>query len=269
MNELTLPLSDPDPVPLSTSEGEVAITCEGPADGPVVLCVHGDPGSYRDFRYLAPPLSGRFRVVRLNMPGFGPSPLGTVETVSGWSRVIIAVTEALGLERCLLLGHSFGGSAVIAAAARAPDRFAGLILIASVGTRRHRGLGVEPSWFRLFAAAVALAPIRPLTVRVVRWAYARRGLRPPAVAEWRRLHRQLRLAGSLDFPELHRLTASVRCPALVVHCDDDPIIEPAIAAELARTLPAAETLFLPSGGHHPQKTRAAVIGRAVECLVAP
>ena len=45
----------------------------GPSDAPVLVCVHGSPGSLGDFRAMIPELSGEVRVITLDLPGFGKS----------------------------------------------------------------------------------------------------------------------------------------------------------------------------------------------------
>ena len=53
---------------------DLAYTDEG--TGPVVLAIHGCPGSVRDWRWLGHPLASHFRLIRLDLPGFGETPLG-------------------------------------------------------------------------------------------------------------------------------------------------------------------------------------------------
>jgi alpha-beta hydrolase superfamily lysophospholipase len=45
----------------------------GPADGPVVLLLHGFPTSSHRFRNLIPALADRYRVIAPDYPGFGDS----------------------------------------------------------------------------------------------------------------------------------------------------------------------------------------------------
>ena len=102
-------VTDPQPRLVQTSVGGIALTDEGPHGASAILCVHGVPGSSRDWRYLAPLLAPTLRVVRLEMPGFGASPPGADDTIDGWARVTTAVADSLGLERFVLMGHSYGG----------------------------------------------------------------------------------------------------------------------------------------------------------------
>ena len=63
--------------------GVAAYTNEG--SGPVIVCVHGIPGSTFDFRWLAPALSQNLSVIRIDLPGFGKNAKG-ITSRSGYGR---------------------------------------------------------------------------------------------------------------------------------------------------------------------------------------
>ena len=64
--------SDPPVLTLQLPGGPVGYTDVG--DGPVVVALHGAPGSVRDWRWLGPLLEPRIRLVRVDMPGYGDTP---------------------------------------------------------------------------------------------------------------------------------------------------------------------------------------------------
>ena len=246
--------SDPAGRLVETAEGTVAISEEGPGDGLPILCVHGIPGSRRDFRYLAPLLAARFRVLRVEMPGFGESPAGPDAHIAAWAKVLLAVPEALGLDRFALLSHSFGGGALLLAGARAGDRLAGLVLLASMGARRHRSFALPPVAYAALLRLMELPLTRPVVVAVGRSSYRRIGLIPPE--SWRELYRHTSLLASVRLAELAESARQTTAPALVAHCLDDRLVEVAIARELAGILPLGRLVEYESGGHHLQKSRA-------------
>ena len=72
------------------------------------------------------------RVVALDLAGHGQSGRGREDwTMAAFGQDVVAVVEALGLKRVVLIGHSLGGPAVLEAARRMPDRVAGLVLVDS------------------------------------------------------------------------------------------------------------------------------------------
>jgi pimeloyl-ACP methyl ester carboxylesterase len=262
-----LPTSDP-PVRLrETAAGVVGVADEGPPDAPAVLCIHGIPGSARDFRYLGPLLATRLRVVRLEMPGFGSAPPGAVDTLAGWAAATVAAADALGFERFAVLGHSFGGGAALHAAARAGTRLTGAVLLASMGGRRHRGFLLPCGAYALGARLAGHRQFwRPATA-LVRAAYRLNGLRPPVDDAGLVLH--MRLLGSVDFGELAASAGRVAAPALVVHAADDRLVEVDIARALVREFPSASFVGLARGGHHLNRTRPREVAEAVLGLLAP
>lgn len=249
--------TDPEPRLIETEVGRLGITDEGPRDAIPVLCIHGLPGSTRDFRYLAPELARCFRVLRLDMPGFASSPAGAIRTMAGWAKVPAAVADALGIGRFGLVAHSFGGGAAILAAAETGERCAFLALAASVGARRHRAYAWPRAMVRLLLAATAVPGLRG---RLLAFAVAHyRRLRLPLPGGLPELRRDLRLMASLDFSRVGRAARRVSCPALVAWALDDPLVEPEVGRELVELIPRAAALELPHGGHHLQKTQAPLL----------
>ena len=258
---MAAPTSDPVPQLIETSLGPVAVAREGDPSAPAVLCVHGLPGSSRDFRYLGPLLARRAHVLRLDMPGLGRSPAGGIRTIEGWSRVPSVVADALGIDRFSLLAHSFGGGAALLAAGAEPERIASLTLLATMGARRHRAFSKTPAQYALLARALRFPPSRPVVLALARRGYARRRL--PRPSGWRELAHHLALVASVDFAGIGRAASRYPGPALVVHAADDPLIEREIPEELAALLPGGRFVLFDGGGHHLQKTRAREIAEAV------
>ncbi|MFT4046857.1 MAG: alpha/beta fold hydrolase [Solimonas sp.] len=97
---------------------------EGPPDGDVVLCLHGEPTWGYLFRHLIAVLSPTHRVVVPDHMGFGKS--ATPQDRSYWLQDHIDNLErfvlALDLRAVTLVLHDFGGSVGMGLAARHPDR---------------------------------------------------------------------------------------------------------------------------------------------------
>jgi pimeloyl-ACP methyl ester carboxylesterase len=89
----------------------------------VVLCLHGWPQHWYEWRALMPALADRHRVIALDQRGFGWSEA----TPRGYEKEelasdALAVLDALGLERVKLVGHDWGGWIGFQLALRAPER---------------------------------------------------------------------------------------------------------------------------------------------------
>jgi pimeloyl-ACP methyl ester carboxylesterase len=116
---------------------------EGPANGPVVVLVHGLGGSAEDWRNLTPYLvSAGFRVYRPDLPGYGRSqrPRDFSYSVRDEAGVVVGFLNALGLKQVDLGGWSMGAWTVQLVAVRHPDRVRPLMLFDAAG------LDVKPNW---------------------------------------------------------------------------------------------------------------------------
>ncbi|MQY05556.1 alpha/beta fold hydrolase [Actinomadura macrotermitis] len=93
-------------------------------EGEPVLFLHGYPQHWYAWRHLVPLLRGRHRLIMPDLRGFGwtDAPLrgyGTGARVDD----VLALMDALGLERAALVGHEWGAWAGFMACLRAPERF--------------------------------------------------------------------------------------------------------------------------------------------------
>lgn len=107
----------------------------GPADGRPLLCVHGWLDNAASFEPLGPRLAG-YRVVALDLPGHGLSahrePGNTYAFIDAVAAVA-AARDALGWERCVLMGHSLGAAIVATLAGAQPTRAEALVLFDGLG----------------------------------------------------------------------------------------------------------------------------------------
>jgi len=110
---------------------------EGPEDGPTVVLLHGFPSHSYVWRNVAPALAaGGFRVVALDLPGFGasskPEPAAFGEyTLERFAATLQEVLfEALQLKSVRLIGQGWTGGLLAALlAARRPDVVSSLVLL--------------------------------------------------------------------------------------------------------------------------------------------
>jgi 3-oxoadipate enol-lactonase len=102
------------------------------ADRPPLVMLHGLGCSSHDWDFQLPVFARDYRVVAPCLRGFGDSdkPTGPY-TVSGFAEDVDGLLNALGIERCHLLGFSMGGAVALQAAVDYPQRFASLIVVNS------------------------------------------------------------------------------------------------------------------------------------------
>lgn len=114
------------------------------ADGEVVLLLHGGgPGAnaVTNWRRFIPGLSDRYRVIAPDIYGWGntdhPAEGEAPGSMTAWVRArvnqVVALLDALGIEKVHLIGNSAGGALSLWVTATAPDRVIDLVLMGSAG----------------------------------------------------------------------------------------------------------------------------------------
>jgi pimeloyl-ACP methyl ester carboxylesterase len=133
-------------------------------DGPPVLAVHGLGGTKGSFLPTLAALGGRFRVIAMDLPGFGDSdkPVGAAYDPRFFARAIVDLLDALGLQRVDVVGNSLGGRVALELGLLHPERVRRLVLLApSLAWRRNRPLA---PLLRLVRPELGLVQIAPRTV---------------------------------------------------------------------------------------------------------
>jgi pimeloyl-ACP methyl ester carboxylesterase len=102
----------------------------------VVLCLHGWPQHWYEWRHLMPALADRHRVIALDLRGFGWSeaPADGYEK-ENLADDVLAVLDQLGIERVKLVGHDWGGWVGFLLCLKAPQRF-----------DKYLSLNILPPW---------------------------------------------------------------------------------------------------------------------------
>ena len=108
---------------------------EGRPESPVIVLLHGFNGSLFNFERLVPLLAKDFRLISIDLPGFGltgaiPSANYTTES---FMDTVTRLTNQLGIEKFLIAGNSMGGGVAWRYTLENPTKVEGLILLASSG----------------------------------------------------------------------------------------------------------------------------------------
>jgi pimeloyl-ACP methyl ester carboxylesterase len=118
-------------VPILTLNG-VGIHYDERGSGAPLLLLHGLGGSCEDWAYQVPVFAQHFRVVTACLRGFGHSerPRGGY-SIGQHAGDMFALLDALGIERCHVVGHSMGGAIAFEMALERPERVASLVALNS------------------------------------------------------------------------------------------------------------------------------------------
>src|SRR3954464_2049618 len=114
---------------LKTACGRVS-TFEAGSGEPIVL-LHGLGATKAEFLPTVPALAPEFRTIAIDLPGFGDSdkPFPAAYDAPFFARWVMALLDALGLDRAHVLGHSMGGRVALEVGMRHPERIERLVLM--------------------------------------------------------------------------------------------------------------------------------------------
>ncbi len=245
-------------------------------EGPDVVLIHGLGATKTSFFDTAATLAANgYRVHAIDLPGFGSSskPFGAPYTPAWFAESVLALLDALSIDRAHIVGNSMGGRVGIELALRAPRRVGGLVLLSPAVAFVKRPwlrlvqvlppqLGVLPHAFTrdmvagqllgMFADPDAIDPaIADIAVDEFRRIYASPAARAAFLTSARNIYLE-RPFGSGGFYERLSLLSA---PALFVWGTHDPLIPAGFSHHVAEWLPSAEQIVLDHCGHVPQIER--------------
>jgi pimeloyl-ACP methyl ester carboxylesterase len=150
---------------------EFACLTDGPADGPLALCLHGFPDTAHTWRYLLPELAAAgYRAVAPFLRGYAPSSLaadGNYQT-GALVRDANSLHEVLGgVSDAVIIGHDWGALITYGAVAHQPDRWRLAVTAAvpptlSIGMNLLTYAQLQRSWYMFFFQSAMAESALPL-----------------------------------------------------------------------------------------------------------
>lgn len=240
---------------------------EGPREDaePIVL-LHGTGASLHTWEGWAAALRGERRVISYDMPGFGltgPAPDANY-TIENYARVVIAVLDHLGVQRCVLVGNSLGGYVAWATTVLHPERVARLVLV-DAGGYPYQSRSV-PLGFRIARTPVLRDLMREVLPRSViessvRNIYGDPGKVTPELVDryfdltTRAGNRQAlgeRFAQTQP-GELARRVPEIKAPTLIIWGGRDRLIPPDQGDRFHKEISGSQLKVFEALGHVPQE----------------
>lgn len=254
------------------------------ADLPPIVFIHGASANLNDAMVpLRPALEGRAEMLFFDRPGHGWSDRGRRnETPAGQSATIAALLDHFGIEKAIVVGHSFGGAIAASFALEHPERTAGLVFLAAA---THPWPGGETSWYysltampvvgRLFAETIAVLGghlrIEAATACVfspnpVPEDYLSRARIPLLLRPSAFVANAIDVAGLFDYVSANAARyGQIATPTVVISGDSDTVVYEEIHSEgLARDIPGAELVWVRNLGHKPDWIAPDLLVAAVE-----
>jgi pimeloyl-ACP methyl ester carboxylesterase len=221
----------------------------GPADGAIILLIHGSGMSARSWTIQLEGLAGALSAFAVDLPGHGESDPGGA-AVEDLADAVAAVVDALGIGPVIAAGHSLGGGIAISLAARRPDAVSGLVLLSSCEKippsdgAAERLLAVLPGPLRRMvflsmAKKVLFAPGAPADAVSL-------GMDDLRSCRSETMLRDMAAAKAMD---LTALAAQLDLPTLILCGSKDKLTPPALSERLCALIPRAHVRIVEGAGH--------------------
>jgi pimeloyl-ACP methyl ester carboxylesterase len=249
-----------------------------PRGRPILYC-HGFPASRLDGRLAHhDALRLGVRLIAPDRPGYGLSDFQPNRRIADWPRDLVALADALGLERFALLGISGGAPYVIACAGAVPERLTAIGIVCGLGRadRSEHTADMNP----IARASFAFARTAPALSRLITRALApvlrsspwlilkllaaqlpssdRAVLSQPEVFgmfadSFREALRQGGRGVALDLTlyaqPWETAVEAIRVPCHLWHGEQDTTVPVVMGRRLAAALPDCSARFYPDEGH--------------------
>ncbi|WP_076864954.1 alpha/beta fold hydrolase [Bradyrhizobium mercantei] len=259
----------------------------GPRDaaGPPIVLLHGASSNLRAMQPLGERIAKTHRVILIDRPGHGWSTRERVadSTPAIQGRMIADALTKIGVERAIVVAHSWAGALALRIALDHPDRVAGLVLLAPVaypwrgGAGRYNDVIATPLIGPLLAYTITLplgylvagsgargvfAP-QPMPDDFVRDSATLLLLRPREFIANARDLVTLKAAVIEQAPRYAEITA----PVSIISGDVDKTVSTGIHSRpLAATAPNARLIVLPGTGHMVQYAAPDLVASEIEAM---
>jgi pimeloyl-ACP methyl ester carboxylesterase len=265
-----------------TARGARFHVAQAGAGDPVVL-LHGLAQHWYAWRKLIPELAGQYQLFCLDLRGCG----GSEATRRGYgtreqARDVLAVMDALGLQRVRLIGHDSGGWLGFALCLLAPERFGGFVALNTTHPWPGRARLVRSAWRFWYTALWEYPGVGGWVLR--RWPgftrfLLRRWAGPPYRWDPAELDEFVRASGTRSgsraiqrslwqfvLRDIPALVAGGRgrlaVPTLILGGEKDPVSRPAASRRMARHVRDLEIAIVP-GWHLLAETAPRIVAAAV------
>jgi pimeloyl-ACP methyl ester carboxylesterase len=249
-------------------------------NGNPVVFVHGLSGAWQNWLENIPHFARSRRVIALDLPGFGASPIPPWEiSITAYGRFMRDFCERLGIERCSLIGNSMGGFIATEVAITEPGRVDALVLVSAAGITWARARREPAEMIARVGRAAAPLALRFQMSGIRRSKFRKRVFRgvfhdPNALRRemlWENIIPALKSPGYFDamtnlfgYDIRHRLE-EIGVPTLIVWGRNDRVVPvPAAFSYTKRIGDNAELVIFDNCGHVPQIERPVRFNRVVE-----
>jgi pimeloyl-ACP methyl ester carboxylesterase len=257
--------------------GTLAYTSTG--SGPPLILVHGSPGEGRSWSRVASRLTGHFRILTPDLPGYGgsdPLPIAARGRTAAMGAAVGELIATCG-ERIWLCGHSYGGNVALHAAISRAERIRGLTLFEPVFfrslylARDEDAFESAARFFSAYADRVTTGEPELISEMIDYWFGPGAFARMPASAHGFLIGSAARNGADVRASFAEELTVEDVIgfikPLVIAYGDNSPAIVPAIVRALARFVQQARIEVVAGADHgmldsHPKEVADLILAGA-------
>lgn len=210
------------------------------AAAPVVLLLHGSPIATSFIEPLLKEIekTNKFHLIAPELPGLGASSNAVIDySVAAHAHYVIALLDALGIDRVHVVGYSMGGGVALEMVNARPDLVASLAMVSSIGVQAYELFGQ-------YEINHSVHWLQWLVLEAIDWGVPHFGWfdRQPLSIGYAR--------NFLDTDQrpLRGILKTYACPLLIQHGKNDRFVPIQAAREHARIVPQSELIEY-DGGH--------------------
>lgn len=261
--------------PDSTHDLQLAYSVTG--EGNPLLLIHGFGASSYSWRHMIKPLAEKFRVITIDLKGFGdsPKPRDNFYNVYDQARLIRNFILDQELTQLTLIGHSFGGGVALVTSVYLntshPNLQKGLILIDSIAYKQDL-----PDFVELLATPIIgpmityLLPDKFQTRRLLEEVYYDKDSIPQTAIDHyaktldKNNAKYAILTGARqiipdDLEQFSKRYREIDIPTLIIWSEDDELVPLSIGKRLHAELPNSNMVTLQKVGHAPHEEKPSLV----------
>lgn len=244
----------------------VRIHYQEKGSGTPVVLIHGYASSAYSWKDVFLPLAEKYRVIAVDLKGFGFSgkPDGDY-TRRAQGEIVAGLLDHLKIEKAWLAGNSMGGETALNVALNHPEKVLGLILIDSAGVAASGRADLAPWYLRVPFLGRAVSALALTSDGIVR-----RGLeksfhdRTKVTGERiKYYHAPLKTSGGqlaamrartqFDLHPVEDELGNIKAPTLIIWGAEDEIIPLAAGRRMREKIPGSRLVTFDGCGHLPQE----------------
>ncbi len=221
-------------------------------EGPNVLFIHGTGGNFKSWFNQVRRLSGEYRAIALDLPGYGESELPpSIESNDDYAAFVSEWMQVAGWDHAVVVGSSMGGRVCLQLALEHPERVNGLVLVNASGIRVPGVETLSPGDVspEEFMQAIFYRP-SPVVVRAG----------AATSAAW---YGTMEKLTAKPLKDMTPLLPRIRAKTLILWGEHDRVLPPAFADAFHQGIPDSQVAMIERAGHVPMLERPGEVNEAL------